>query len=82
VLRRDDKKHVKHARTDADVAKEYQDFLIVDHRDEINAPHSPKSLALKIVEDMPSTRSRLRRARKFAMDPVRSREALLSTFRM
>src|SRR6266436_4226785 len=31
VLRRDDKKH---ARTDADVAKEYQDFLIVDHRDE------------------------------------------------
>ncbi|WP_369722920.1 hypothetical protein AB8Z38_02330 [Bradyrhizobium sp. LLZ17] len=48
VIRRDDKKH---ARTDADVAKEYDDFPIVSCRDEINAPHSPRSLAIKIVED-------------------------------
>jgi hypothetical protein len=48
LIRRDDKRH---ARTDTDVPKEYEDFLIVDHHDETDARQSPKSLALKIVED-------------------------------
>ena len=48
LLRRDDKKH---ARTNADIPEQYEDFLIVDHREEIRAPYSPRSFALKIVED-------------------------------
>jgi uncharacterized HhH-GPD family protein len=48
LLRRDDKKH---ARTNADIPTHYDDFLIVDHRNEISAPYSPHSLAVKIVED-------------------------------
>jgi hypothetical protein len=48
LLRRFDKKH---ARTNADIPKEYEDFLIVDHRDEICAPYSPRSFAVKIIED-------------------------------
>jgi hypothetical protein len=42
LLRRDDKKHV---RSNADIPKQYESFLIVDHRDAISAPHSPRSLA-------------------------------------
>lgn len=48
LLRRNDKKH---ARTNADIPKHYEDFLIVDHREEISAPYSPRSFAVKIVED-------------------------------
>jgi len=48
LLRRRDKKH---ARTNADIPKHYADFLIVDHRVEICAPYSPRSFAIKIVED-------------------------------
>lgn len=47
LLRRPDKKH---ARSDADVPPHYDDFLIIDHRSEISAPYSPRSLAVKIVE--------------------------------
>lgn len=48
LLRRDDKKH---ARTNADIPKHYDDFLVVDHREEICAPYSPRSFAIKVVED-------------------------------
>jgi uncharacterized HhH-GPD family protein len=48
LLRRPDKRH---ARTDADVPPHYDGFLIVDHRSEISAPYSPRSLAVKVVED-------------------------------
>ncbi|HZU51163.1 MAG TPA: hypothetical protein VE968_04730 [Sphingomicrobium sp.] len=48
LLRRDDKKH---ARTNADIPEHYEDFLIVNHWEEIRAPYSPRSLAIKIVED-------------------------------
>jgi hypothetical protein len=48
LLRRDGKKH---ARTSDDLPKEYDGFLTVEHRTEISAPHSPRSLAVKIAED-------------------------------
>jgi hypothetical protein len=47
-LLRDDKKH---ARTSADIPSFYDKFLIVDHRSEISARYSPRSFAIKIVED-------------------------------
>jgi uncharacterized HhH-GPD family protein len=48
LLRRPDKRH---ARIDADVPPHYDGFLIVDHRSQISAPYSPRSLAVKVVED-------------------------------
>ncbi|MFK4536186.1 putative HhH-GPD family protein [Bradyrhizobium ottawaense] len=74
VIRRDDKKH---ARTDADVAKEYEEFLIVGCRDEINASHSPRSLAIKIAEDNVAawaTHAAIRAVLVKRVTPVRSAE--------
>jgi hypothetical protein len=48
LLRRDGKKH---ARTSDDLPKEYDGFLTVEHRTEVSAPYSPRSLAVKIVGD-------------------------------
>jgi uncharacterized HhH-GPD family protein len=48
LLKRPDRQH---ARTDADVPSHYDGFLIVDHRRELSAPRSPRSLAVKIAED-------------------------------
>ncbi len=48
LLRRDDKRL---ARTIADIPTHYEEFLIVNHRDEISAPRSRRSLAVKICED-------------------------------
>jgi hypothetical protein len=45
------KRNMQHARTRADVPSAYDRFLIVDHRREISAPRSPRSLAVKIAED-------------------------------
>jgi hypothetical protein len=47
VLREDK----KHARSSVDIPTCYDDFLIVDHLDEISAPYSPRSFAVKIAED-------------------------------
>ena len=48
LLRRDDRKHVRRS---AEVPDGYDAFEIVGHRREIDAPHSPRSLAVKIRED-------------------------------
>jgi uncharacterized HhH-GPD family protein len=41
----------KNAKTNDDIPSYYESFLVVDHRNEISAPYSPRSFALKIVED-------------------------------
>lgn len=48
LLKRPDKKH---ARTDEDIPAGYEAFIIVNVREEIPAPYSPDSLAVKIAED-------------------------------
>jgi uncharacterized HhH-GPD family protein len=48
LLRHPDKRHI---RAEADIPEGYSGYRIVRHQDEINAPYSPNSLALKIVED-------------------------------
>jgi hypothetical protein len=48
VLRRENKKH---SRPNADIPTHYDSFSIVDHCDEISAPYSPRSFAVKIIED-------------------------------
>ncbi len=48
LIRRPDGRHVR--ATDG-LPPEYQGFRIVKHRAEISAPYSPRSLAVKIVED-------------------------------
>lgn len=41
----------KHCRADSDVPAGYAGFRIVVHRDELDAKRSPRSLAVKVVED-------------------------------
>ncbi len=48
VIRRADKRHARQA---SEIPPGYERFALVRHADEIIAPYSPASLAVKIVED-------------------------------